>query len=195
MPRLGVILPRSHCSSLSFYLNFDSGGTSLTIIKSRWGQSAGGISVGSQIVTNRGDSEGLFRGAIIQSGSPQTATDTSNGQQHYDKLVNDMGCFGAGDTLDCLRNVPYEKLKQGVEDLSPGMFTYSVGHTLSPAITLADGCTTGIVVDMAYHCGWRFLVRYPTPPGSDRERGQSTSPHRYRTSRNGCPYASHFLPP
>jgi len=111
--------------------SFDSGGASLTIIKSRWGQSAGGISVGSQIVTNRGDSEGLFRGAIMQSGSPQTATDISSGQQHYDSLVNNTGCAGASDTLDCLRNVTYEKLKQGVEDLSPGMFTYKVCHPIT----------------------------------------------------------------
>jgi len=159
---------------------------SLTIIKLRWGQSAGGISVGSQIVTNSGDSEGLFRGAIMQSGSPQTAMDTSDGQQHYDGLVNDMGCAGAGDTLDCLRNVPYERLKQGVEELSPGMFTYRVGHILSPAITVADGRTTGTVVDMAYHCRWQFLVRYSTPLGSDRERGPSASPHRYEVSGKEC---------
>ena len=79
------------------------------------------------MVTNQGDSEGLFCGAIMQSGSPQTTMDISSGQQHYDRLVGDMGCAGADDTLDCLRDVPYEKLKQGVEDLSPGMFTYRVG--------------------------------------------------------------------
>lgn len=84
------------------------------------------MSVGSQIVTNQGDNEGLFRGVIMQSGSPQTAVDVSSGQQHYDSLVSDMGCAGADDTLECLRDVPYKKLKQGVEDLSPGMFSYKV---------------------------------------------------------------------
>ena len=191
-----MILPRSHCSSTFLpILSFDSGGASLTIIKSRWGQSAGGISVGSQIVTNHGDSEGLFRGAIMQSGSPQTATDTSSGQQHYDRLVSDMGCSGAGDTLDCLRNVPYEKLKQGVEDLSPGMFTYMVGRTLPPAVIVANGCTTGTVADVGYHCGWRFLVRYPTPLGSDGKRGPSASAHRYEARGKECLYASHFRYP
>jgi acetylcholinesterase len=71
----------------------------------------------------------------MQSGSPQITVDISAGQQQYDRLVSDMGCAGAGDTLDCLRDVPYEKLKQGVEDLSPGMFTYKVsdcvGHLRS----------------------------------------------------------------
>ncbi|KAF9779504.1 carotenoid ester lipase precursor [Thelephora terrestris] len=100
-----------------------------------WGQSAGGISVGSQIVTNQGDNEGLFRGAIMQSGSPQTATDISGGQRNYDRLVSDMGCARADDTLECLRDVPYKKLKQGVEDMSPGMFTYK-GLSLTWPITV-----------------------------------------------------------
>jgi carboxylesterase type B len=108
-------------------LSFGSHDVSLTITtKRRWGQSAGGISIGSQIVTNRGDSEGLFCGAIMQSGSPQTTMDISSGQRHYDRLVSDVGCAGADDTLDCLRDVPYERLKQGVKNLSPGMFTYKV---------------------------------------------------------------------
>ena len=95
-------------------------------VKCRWGQSAGGISVGNQIVTNQGDNEGLFRGAIMQSGSPQITADILSGQRHYDKLVDDAGCTGAADTLGCLRDVPYEKLKQGVEGVTPGMFTYQV---------------------------------------------------------------------
>jgi len=84
------------------------------------------MSVGSQIVTNKGDSEGLFRGVIMQSGSPQKTMDILSGQQNYDRLVSDVGCVGADDTLDCLRGVTYEKLKQGVVDMSPGMFTYKV---------------------------------------------------------------------
>jgi carboxylesterase type B len=119
--------------------------------KRRWGQSAGGISIGSQLVTNRGDNEGLFRGAIMQSGSPQTTVDVSSGQRDYDSLVNAMGCAEAHDTLDCLRDVPYEKLKQGVEVLSPGMFTYKVSEWLTTEIVAADGCTLGFVVDMANH--------------------------------------------
>lgn len=60
----------------------------------------------------------------MQSGSPQITMDISDGQELYDRLVNDMGCSGTRDTLDCLRDIPYEMLKQGVQDLSPGMFSY-----------------------------------------------------------------------
>ena len=98
----------------------------------RWGQSAGGISIGSQLVTNGGDTEGLFRGAIMQSGSPQTTVDSLSGQPHYDRLVRDVGCSGADDTLECLRDAPYKKLKQVVIRMSPGMFTYRVGDRNIP---------------------------------------------------------------
>ena len=36
----------------------------------RWGESAGSISVAMQILANNGNSEGLFRGAFMQSGGP-----------------------------------------------------------------------------------------------------------------------------
>lgn len=105
------------------------------------------MSVGSQLVTNQGDNEGLFRSAIMQSGSPQNAMDSSSCQWHYDRLVSDLGCSGADDTLDCLRDLPYEKLKQGVEDMSPGMFGYQVGglRQLLVMVTI-DYPTQGISV-------------------------------------------------
>jgi hypothetical protein len=40
-----------------------------------WGQSAGAISVGLQLVTNGGNPDGLFRAAFMQSGSPPSTGD------------------------------------------------------------------------------------------------------------------------
>lgn len=76
-----------------------------------------------------------------------------SGQQNYDRLVSDMGCAGAGDTLDCLRDVPYERLKQGVEDLSPGMFTYkvSVDGSWSSKLLKTDRPVVGAIVNVADH--------------------------------------------
>ena len=79
--------------------------------------------------------------------------DISSGQQNYDRLVSNTGCAGADDTLDCLRDVPYEKLKQGVEDLSPGMFSYKVCDSRPPAIRTTDGLPVGLVLNMADNCG------------------------------------------
>lgn len=90
-----------------------------------WGESAGGISVALQMLTNGGDTQGLFRAAVMASGSPIPVGDISNGQIYYDELVRLTGCTGSSDTLECLRRVPYDRLKQAV-DMSPGIMSPQV---------------------------------------------------------------------
>ncbi|KAA1472206.1 alpha/beta-hydrolase [Dentipellis sp. KUC8613] len=80
-----------------------------------WGPSAGAISVALQMVTNGGNTEGLFRGAVMESGSPIPVGDISHGQKYYDALVQQTDCVSNIDTLECLRHVPYEKLKPLVD--------------------------------------------------------------------------------
>ena len=43
-----------------------------------WGQSAGSMSVSLQMVTNGGNTEGLFRAAFMQSGSPIPTSDITD---------------------------------------------------------------------------------------------------------------------
>ena len=81
------------------------------------------------MVTNGGNTEGLFRGAFMQSGSPIPVGDITHGQKFYDALVAETGCTGASDTLQCLREVPYDKLMDAVNE-SPGIFAYQVGHLM-----------------------------------------------------------------
>ncbi|KAI0754515.1 carotenoid ester lipase precursor [Daedaleopsis nitida] len=88
-----------------------------------WGESSGAISVALQMVTNGGNTEGLFRGAFMQSGSPIPVGDLNHGQGDYDAIVAQTGCSGASDTLQCLRHVPFETLKKAV-DKSPGIFSF-----------------------------------------------------------------------
>ncbi|KAI0718159.1 carotenoid ester lipase precursor [Cerioporus squamosus] len=78
-------------------------------IRRRWGESAGAISVALQMLTNGGNTEGLFRGGSCNPGD-------------YDRLVAETGCSGAADTLQCLRQVPFQTLKAAV-DKSPGIFS------------------------------------------------------------------------
>lgn len=79
------------------------------------------------MVVNGGDQKGLFRGAIMQSGSPPILDQITDPRRqiHYDALVKETGCTGADDTLGCLRRVPYEELKAAVQK-SLGLFEYSV---------------------------------------------------------------------
>ncbi|KAJ7599913.1 carotenoid ester lipase precursor [Mycena floridula] len=88
-----------------------------------WGESAGAISASLQMLANGGNTEGLFRGAFLESGSPIPVGDISHGQPYYDAVVSHTGCSGAADTLACLRTVPYAKLKAAI-NLSPGIFSY-----------------------------------------------------------------------
>ena len=77
------------------------------------------------MVTNGGDTEGLFRGAFMQSGSPIPVGPMSHGQVYYDTLVSQTGCSGASDTLQCMRDVDYATLKKAV-DASPNFFAPQV---------------------------------------------------------------------
>ncbi|KAN0142053.1 Alpha/Beta hydrolase fold [Lactarius tabidus] len=88
-----------------------------------WGQSAGSISVSLQMVTNGGNTEGLFRAAFMQSGSPTPTSDITAGQPYYDFLVESTGCSGSSDTLECLRETPYDTLKAAVNK-TPSVFSY-----------------------------------------------------------------------
>lgn len=86
-----------------------------------WGESAGAYSVGDHINAYDGNSDGLFRAAILESGgavgAPLNGTDWY--QHMYDNLTESVGCAGANDTLQCLREVPYETIApygyQGLE--------------------------------------------------------------------------------
>ncbi|KAF2789764.1 alpha/beta-hydrolase [Melanomma pulvis-pyrius CBS 109.77] len=86
-----------------------------------WGESAGAYSVGDHINAYDGDNEGLFRAAILESGgavgAPLNGTDWY--QHMYDNLTVSVGCAGAEDTLQCLRDVPFETIApygyQGLE--------------------------------------------------------------------------------
>ncbi|KAH9175637.1 Alpha/Beta hydrolase protein [Lactarius sanguifluus] len=80
-----------------------------------WGESAGAVSVSLQMLANGGNTEGLFRAAFMQSGSPTATGDITHGQKYYDDLVERIGCSSSSDTLACLRAAPYEELKATID--------------------------------------------------------------------------------
>ena len=90
-----------------------------------WGESAGAISVALKMVSNNGNHDGQFRGAIMQSGGPAPVGNIENGQQYYDFMVEKTGCGRSADTLDCLRKVPYSAFKEAM-DKTPNFFSYQV---------------------------------------------------------------------
>ncbi|KAG0696098.1 Alpha/Beta hydrolase protein [Suillus ampliporus] len=93
--------------------------TSVTI----WGESAGAMSVALHMVTNGGNTEGLFRAAFMESGSPLPVGDITQGQGYYDFIVDQTGCANSSDTLQCLREVPYSTLMDAINQ-TPTSFSY-----------------------------------------------------------------------
>lgn len=77
-----------------------------------WGESAGASSVGHQLVAYGGRDDGLFRAAILQSGSASNApwlntyTPASSWDVYYKNITAAVNCSLASDSLACLRHVP-----------------------------------------------------------------------------------------
>ncbi|PIL25483.1 hypothetical protein GSI_13373 [Ganoderma sinense ZZ0214-1] len=102
-----------------------------------WGPSAGGSSVGSQLVANGGDDEGLFRAAVLSCGSLVPTGDLSEQQRSFDIVVEGTGCSGAADKLECLRGVPAENLTTAAAAI-PNVFDYP-GLSAAEWFPHADG--------------------------------------------------------
>ncbi|OCH92476.1 carotenoid ester lipase precursor [Obba rivulosa] len=75
-----------------------------------WGANAGGISGAFHMLNNNGDTEGLFSGTWMQCGFPLPLNNYTQLQGTYDILVNLTSCKGSSDSLDCLRQLPYDDL-------------------------------------------------------------------------------------
>ncbi|KAG0695871.1 Alpha/Beta hydrolase protein [Suillus ampliporus] len=88
-----------------------------------WGESSGGMSIVLHMVANGGDTEGLFRAAFLESGTAISVGDITHGQEEYDFIVDQTGCKGSSDTLQCLRGVPYATLLD-VVNKTPNFFGY-----------------------------------------------------------------------
>ncbi|KAI1170255.1 alpha/beta-hydrolase [Nemania sp. FL0916] len=74
-----------------------------------WGESAGSFAVAQLLMSYGGRTDGLFHRSIQESGSAATAWYNGSDwyQPIYDKLVGQVKCTEAPDTLECLRTVPY----------------------------------------------------------------------------------------
>ncbi|OJD34663.1 alpha beta-hydrolase [Diplodia corticola] len=78
-----------------------------------FGESAGGCSVGFHLTAYNGRDDTLFRGAIMESGSPiyyTTLNESAAFQPRYDTLISQAGCSNSTDSLACLRSLSYDDL-------------------------------------------------------------------------------------
>ncbi|KAF3939760.1 Acetylcholinesterase [Dactylella cylindrospora] len=88
-----------------------------------FGESAGGMSIGLQMIAYGGRDEGLFSGAVMQSGAPVYFTKTispESVQPVVDEMVAEVGCADAADAMECLRSVEVGKLDKFLRGTSAG---------------------------------------------------------------------------
>ncbi|KAH9855289.1 carotenoid ester lipase precursor [Lenzites betulinus] len=88
-----------------------------------FGESAGAISVAHQMLANGGHTEGLFRGAWMESGSVFPGGDISKTQSTFDTIVSEVGCESATDALECLRSVPASDIVAAMNK-TPTIFSF-----------------------------------------------------------------------
>ncbi|KAI8235720.1 hypothetical protein K4K54_005429 [Colletotrichum sp. SAR 10_86] len=107
-----------------------------------FGQSAGGLSVGKHLIAYGGRDDGLFRGAIMQSGGmaekwPYNVKDpVAYTEDLYRNITETTGCADKTSPLECLRNLPVESLSAALNVSNTPVFS---GTGLGPWLTQVDG--------------------------------------------------------
>ncbi|KAF2019233.1 alpha/beta-hydrolase, partial [Aaosphaeria arxii CBS 175.79] len=133
-----------------------------------WGESAGAASVGLHLTAYGGRDEGLFRAAIMQSGNPVfygVQNGTQQSQPVFDELVKETGCYETVDRVQCLRELPFERLNR----------------TLGALFLTAGGLGPVIDGDIIRNYGSLQLergefVKVPIITGANSDEGASLGP-------------------
>jgi hypothetical protein len=105
---------------------------------------------------NNGNTEGLFRGAFMQSGSVSSVGPLTDGQVYYDTIVVQTNCSGASDTLDCLRTVSYDSLKAAI-DTTPSALSFQVCNDAFPRALMTPNF---VVFEFSVASPSRWFVHY-----------------------------------
>lgn len=116
----------------------------------------------------------------MQSGAtlPFGAIDSPGAQAQYDDLVSRTGCKGSSDTLSCLRSLPFDVLKAGV-DQSPGIFDFQVTYFGRSETPVKADCFSVFELSMASPSRWGIHYRQSAKAGPKRSYRQRPIRHRY----------------
>ncbi|KAF4831677.1 Lipase 1 [Colletotrichum tropicale] len=136
------------------------------------GESAGAVSIYSHMMAYGGRDDGLFRGAILQSGGafPLTPPNTTLFQSTFDLLVNGTNCVSlangsASDKLDCIRKLPVD------------IFRAKVGSSTGQSV---DGDFTRTSIQRALPAGQ--YVKISTIVGTNTDEGTTSAPTGINTT-------------
>jgi carboxylesterase type B len=139
-----------------------------------WGESSGGYSVGKQILAYGGRDDGLFRGAIMESGFlgenwPYWRGDSDeHNEALYRELTTSTGCDGATSPFECLRTLPLEELNKAQNNSASGMF--------GPWVVAVDGDIVQELGSVAMKKG--NFVKVPILLGTNTDEGTGAAPRK-----------------
>ena len=145
-----------------------------------WGESAGAMSVGAHLIAYGGRDDGLFRGAIMESGGSITASPMNDTgyQAMYDEVVAKVSCSSAANTLQCLREVPFEELNS-VLNGTDGNPAYSFSPVADQDLVRGRGS-----VQLDQH----EFIKVPILAGTNTDEGASFGPTGINTTEQFYAY-------
>ncbi|KAF2270245.1 alpha/beta-hydrolase [Lojkania enalia] len=89
-----------------------------------FGESAGGLSVGMHLTAYGGRDDKLFRGAIMQSGSPISYSTLDYDPSELLTASVQLGCNNSSSILDCLRTISYDTLNAWINSTASYAFSW-----------------------------------------------------------------------
>ncbi|EAU35844.1 cholinesterase [Aspergillus terreus NIH2624] len=145
-----------------------------------WGESAGGASVGYHLIAYGGRDDGLFRAGILESGGPilYRPNNATGYQSLYDDLTAKVNCSNTVDSLQCLREVPFEKLNAAINGTN-GASEYN----FSPVID-GDFVKEWGSIQLRDH----KFVKVPILAGTNTDEGTSFGPVGINTTQQFYKY-------
>ncbi|KAK5175894.1 uncharacterized protein LTR77_001034 [Saxophila tyrrhenica] len=139
------------------------------------GESSGGTSVGAQLLAYDGRDDGLFSGAIAESGNPVGLNPYPTVEDWAPVIANisrETGCSNATNLLTCLRAVPTEKMNDVINS------TATSGAAYGPVI---DG--DFIVDDAATQLQQGRFVSVPYLLGCNSDEGTGFGPQQINSTQ------------
>ncbi|PKS08587.1 hypothetical protein jhhlp_004973 [Lomentospora prolificans] len=144
------------------------------------GESAGAVSTYSHMMAYGGRDDGLFRGAILESGGafPLTLPNTTAFQATFDKLFTNTTCesvanASAEEKVACLRKLPVAE------------FRSKVGSSTGQSI---DGDFSRTSIQFALGKG--EYVKVPTLVGTNTDEGMNSAPTHVNTTEELAGYVA-----
>lgn len=145
-----------------------------------WGESSGAMSVGYHLTAYGGRDDKLFRAGIMESGGSISASPSNytGFQPLYDNLTAQVNCSNVVDSLQCLREVPFEQLN-AVLNGTDGESEYSFGPVIDGDLVRNWG---SIQLDR------REFVKVPILMGSNTDEGTAFGPVGINTTEQFYEY-------